>query len=361
MEDPFAALAHEGQSVWYDNISRTELTDGTLQGLIAAGIVRGVTNNPTIFEKAISGSTAYDSDIQRLDAKGLEAKTVYEALAMDDVRSAADLLQPVHTASRGSDGFVSLEVSPRLAHDAEGSVAEAKRLYQAIDRSNAMIKIPATAEGCLAIEELIATGVPVNVTLMFSQSHYDQAAHAYIRGLERALADGRSLEAIPSVASVFVSRIDVIVDALLQEQGARTDLLGKAAIANAKILYHRFREVFTGPQWETLAARGANVQRPLWASTSTKNPAYRDVMYVEELIGPQTVSTMPPKTIEAFRDHGCVARTIDRGLAQARTVLSALAEAGIDMEQIGTRLQEEGIAAFDAAFAKLLKKLDPKM
>jgi transaldolase len=368
MPNPLQRLADFGQSVWYDNISRTVLSDGSLQRLIAAGEVRGVTSNPSIFEKAIGGSAAYDADIRRLKAAGKSAAEIYDALSIDDIRAGADLLRPVFDSTGGADGFISLEVSPDIAYDAEATVRDAVRLHQAVARPNVMIKIPATEQGWLAIEECTARGLCINVTMMFALRHYDGVAEAYLRGLERRLAAGGDLRAVRSVASVFVSRFDVSVDKMLDERIAAAagdaerlrSLLGKAALANAKLTYARFRETFSGPRWERLAARGANLQRPLWASTSTKNPAYRDVLYAEQLIGPDTVDTMPPQTIDAFRDHGVVARTVDQGLPEARQTVAALRELGIDLEQVGEKLQEDGIAAFAAAFAKMLAGLQAK-
>ncbi len=368
--NPLQRLADFGQSVWYDNISRTVLGDGTLAGLIRAGEVRGVTSNPAIFEKAIGGSPAYDADIRRLKAEGRSPEAIYDALAQDDIRAGADLLRPVWEQSGGADGFISLEVSPALADDAEATVADALRLHAALRRPNVMIKIPATRAGWKAIEECTARGLCINVTMMFALRHYDGVAEAYMRGLERRVREGQDVRAVHSVASVFVSRFDTHVDRLLEERAAAADseekraalrgLLGTAAIANARLTYARFQETFSGPRWEALAARGANVQRPLWASTSTKNPAYRDVLYAEQLIGPHTVDTMPPQTIAAFRDHGEVARTVDTGVPEARDAVAALAAEGIDLEEVGERLQRDGIAAFADAFGKMLQELAAK-
>jgi transaldolase len=368
--NPLQALADFGQSVWYDNISRTVLQDGTLAALVRAREVRGVTSNPAIFEKAIGSSGAYDADIRRLKAEGRSPEEIYDALAIEDIRAGADLLRPVWEETQGGDGYISLEVSPTLAEDAERTVADAVRLHQAVGRPNLMIKIPATRAGWQAIEECIARGLCINVTMMFALRHYDGVADAYMRGLERRLRAGQEVSSIHSVASVFVSRYDTLVDRLLEERiaAAPTEerrealraLRGRAALANAKLTYARFRATFSGPRWEAIAARGGNVQRPLWASTSTKNPAYRDVLYAEELIGPDTVDTMPPQTIEAFRDHGRVARTVDRGLDAARATVEALRAEGIDLEEAGEQLQREGIAAFAAAFAKMLQELAAK-
>lgn len=370
MPNPLQQLAGYGQSVWYDNISRTVLGDGSLARLITAGEVQGVTSNPAIFEKAIGGSTAYDGDIRRLKAAGKDTVTVFESLAVDDIRAGADLLRPVFDRTAGADGFISLEVAPDLADDAEGTIRDAMRLHGLIDRPNLMIKIPATDAGCKAIEECIARGIHINVTMMFALRHYEGVAEAYLRGLERRAAAGQDVRHIRSVASVFVSRFDVFVDPLLEakiaaasEDGVKAHLrglLGTSALANAKVTYQHFRERFSGPRWQALAAKGAHLQRPLWASTSTKNPAYRDVLYAEHLIGPDTVDTMPPQTIEAFRDHGVVARTVDQGLEAAHKTLADLRRVGIDLEQVGEKLQENGVKAFAEAFGKMLHELEAK-
>ena len=370
MQNPLQQLAAAGQSVWYDNISRTVLGDGTLGRLIEDGEVCGVTSNPSIFEKAIGGSAAYDADIRRLKEVGRGVEGIYDALAIDDIRAGADLLRGVFKRTGGADGYISLEVAPGLAYDAAGTVQDALRLHAALERPNVMIKIPATEQGWTAIEECIARGLCINVTMMFALRHYDGVAEAYLRGLERRARAGQDLHAVRSVASVFVSRFDVLVDRLLQERVAAAGsdgerqrlrgLLGRSALANAKATYARFVSTFSGPRWERLAREGAAVQRPLWASTSTKNPAYRDVLYAEQLIGPDTVDTMPPQTIEAFRDHGVVARTVDQGLPEAIVTIAALREVGIDLEQVGERLQQEGIAAFAAAFSKMLEELEAK-
>lgn len=361
MGNPLQELAAQGQSVWYDNISRTVLGDGSLAALIRDGEVRGVTSNPAIFEKAIGGSDAYDADIRRLKAAGRSAEQIYDELAIGDIRAGADLLRPVWDATKGADGYISLEVSPRLADLAEATVADAVRLHAAVDRPNLMIKIPATEAGWRAIEECIARGLSINVTMMFALRHYDGVAEAYMRGLERRIAAGQDISGIRSVASVFVSRFDTLVDRLLEGCGAAGRALrGKAALANARLTYARFRETFAGPRWQAIAARGGHLQRPLWASTSTKNPEYRDVLYAEELIGPETVDTMPPQTLVAFRDHGRVARTVDQGLPEARATVEALRSEGIDLEQVGEQLQREGIAAFSSAFAKMLEELGAK-
>ncbi len=327
-----------------------------------------MTSNPSIFEKAIGGSDAYDADIRRLRQAGREWVGVYEGLAVSDIQAGADLLRPVFERTGGADGYISLEVSPDIAYDAERTVADAVRLHGLVDRPNLMIKIPATEQGWQAIEECIARGLCINVTMMFALRHYRGVAEAYVRGLERLAGPGGDLGRVHSVASVFVSRFDTLVDRLLEERissGAGDTpklraLLGQAALTNAKLTYQEFVRTFAGPRWESLAKRGANVQRPLWASTSTKNPNYRDVLYAEELIGPHTVDTMPPQTLEAFRDHGEVRRTVDQGLDHARRVARDLGAVGIDLEEVGEQLQREGITAFATAFTKMLDGIRAK-
>ena len=346
------------QAVWLDFIERDLLTGGGLGRLISDDGVRGVTSNPSIFQKAIEGGGPYDDAVGALLAADPEMETMAlsEALAVEDIRHAADILQPVFSSSGGEDGYVSLEVSPRLAADTHGTIAEARRLWQTVERSNLMIKVPATAEGIPAIEQLIADGINVNATLMFSLAHYEAVATAYLRGLEKA-ADPT---AVASVASFFVSRVDTMVDAALEAIGSDEALAlrGKAAVANAKLAYKRFEEIFRGADFSALAALGARVQRPLWASTSAKNPAYSDVVYVEELIGPDTVNTLPVATLEAYRDHGEPQTTITEGHDEARAVFSALAAFSIDMDQVTSELQEQGVASFAASFDQLLAALE---
>ncbi len=363
--NPLQQLAAMGQSVWYDNISREILTDDTLAALVRADEVRGVTSNPAIFEKAIGGGRAYDADIRRLKQAGASTVEIYEALAVADIRAGADLLRPVFDRTGGADGYISLEVAPGLADDAEATVRDAVRLHGLLDRPNVMIKIPATKAGVAAIEACTAKGLCINVTMMFALRHYDAVADAYMRGLERRLAEGGDVHRVHSVASVFVSRFDSLVDKELESRIATGQrnleaLRGKAALANARLTYQRFRDTFAGSRWEALQARGAQLQRPLWASTSTKNPAYRDVLYAEQLIGPDTVDTMPPQTLVAFRDHGVVARTVDVGVEDARQTVSGLAAAGVDLEAVGERLQRDGVGLFADAFQKMLDELDAK-
>ena len=341
------------QAVWLDFIERDLHTAGGLQRYVADDGMRGVTSNPSIFQKAIEGGGAYDAAVAALlDADpGMETKDLYEALAIEDIRGAADVLRSVWSESGGEDGFVSLEVSPHLAHDTEGTIAEARRLWAAVDRPNLMIKVPATAAGAPAIENLIAGGINVNATLMFSLADYEAVAQAYVRGVSACAAPAE----VASVASFFVSRVDTMVDAALEAIGSDRALAlrGKAAVANAKLAYRRFQEIFHDGRFAEQAARGARVQRPLWASTSSKNPAYRDVVYVEELIGPDTVNTLPVVTLEAFRDHGEPRASITEGLDAAEAAMAALAEIGIDMDAVTDRLQTDGVAAFAASFDQL--------
>ena len=360
--DPIEELHKLGQSVWYDNIRRGLLTSGELAKLIVQGVT-GVTSNPTIFEKAISGSHDYDETLRSLIAEGKEIKEIYEALAVEDIRAAADLLLPVYDRTGGRDGFVSMEVSPTLAHDTAGTIEEAHRLFRAIGWPNVMIKVPATLAGIPAIERLIGDGVNVNVTLIFSVARYGKVANAYLAGLERRAREGEAIDQVASVASFFVSRIDSLVDGDLQakireatdEQRSRrlTALLGQVAIANAKVAYAKFKALFSGPAWEFLKAKGARPQRVLWASTGTKNPAYGDVYYVEALIGRDTVNTLPPATLAAFRDHGTVRPTLEEDLTKAEAILRELSEMGIDLEQVTRRLEEEGVKAFANSFEDL--------
>ena len=363
MANPLVELQREGQSVWYDNIRRGLISSGELKRLIEEDAVLGVTSNPSIFEKAIGGGNEYDAQIQTL----LERKPgdIFERLAVRDIRDAADVLAPVYLSSSRHDGYISMEVSPTLANDTQGSVEEARRLHREVDRPNLMIKIPATPAGIPAIEQLIAEGINVNVTLIFAVERYRAVMEAYLRGLERHQGDA---SAIASVASFFVSRVDSNIDRRLEalkrarpELAARASaLLGKAAIANAKVAYQAFKETFREERWERLQARGAAVQRPLWASTSTKNPAYRDVLYVEELIGSLTVNTMPPATIIAFRDHGKVAATIERDLDGARRDLAELEELGVHLAEVTRELEDEGVAAFATSFDTLMEVIAVK-
>jgi len=346
-------LAAAGQSVWLDFIRRDMVTNGDLAALINEGIT-GVTSNPSIFEKAIAGSNLYDAAIAEADGDSLD---IFESLAVEDVQGAADALRGVYDATDGFDGYVSLEVSPTLAADAVGTIADANRLWARVDRPNLMIKVPATSAGIVAIEELIAVGVNVNATLMFSLADYDAVAMAYVRGAERS----NSPERIASVASFFVSRVDAKVDTALDVIGSEAALAlrGAAAVANAKLAYRRYQEIFEGSPFDTARTRGARPQRALWASTSTKNPAYSDVLYVDELVGPNTVNTVPPATIDAFRDHGVVnPAALTTGVDAAERHFAALKAVGVDMDAITDELQVAGVASFAAAFETLLAAID---
>jgi transaldolase / glucose-6-phosphate isomerase len=372
MANPPVDVQQFGQSIWMDNIRRSLLEDGTFQKMIDTDGIVGVTSNPSIFQKAIGNSADYDETIASLIE--LDANTIYERIAVQDIQAAADLFYPVYTRTEGGDGFVSLEVSPHLAHDTAGTIAEARRLYDMVDRPNVMIKIPATAAGIPAITATIADGINVNVTLIFSLENYEQVAEAYIAGLEQRHADGRTVDNIASVASFFLSRIDVMVDKMLDNnihaakvQGdhervqANNKLLGQAAIANARLAYQRFTALFEGERFAPLREAGAAVQRPLWASTSTKNPAYPDTLYVDNLIGRDTVNTVPPETLTAFKDHGTVAgETILEAVDVAQESLDALAAVGVDMTQVTQRLQDDGVEAFVKAFDELINQVEAK-
>ncbi|MGD9048767.1 MAG: transaldolase [Anaerolineae bacterium] len=360
-------LAELGQSIWLDFIRRSLITSGELKALLDEG-VRGVTSNPTILNQAIAGSNDYDRDVRRLAAEKGSLKEIYEALALEDIGNAADILRPVYDRTGGLDGYVSLEVSPRLAHDTGGTIDEARRLFGALGRPNVMIKVPATPAGIPAIETLIGDGININVTLIFSLQSYRAVIDAYLTGLEKLAASGGDPSRVASVASFFISRIDTSVDRqldALQAQDPDSPLLGslkgKIAIARAKAAYALFKESVAGERWKRLAARGARVQRPLWASTSTKNPAYPDTMYVDLLIGPHTVNTTPPVTLDAFRDHGTVALTIEDGLDESREQLAQLAELGVDLEAITQDLLDDGVAGFAASFDSLLSSIRDKI
>ena len=353
------ALNDHGQVVWMDFIHRTMLTGGELEQLVREDGLTGVTSNPAIFEKAIGGSSDYDDQMREVLASGESGvEAIYEALAFEDIRLAADILRPVYDATDGADGFVSLEVSPHLAYDTAGTIAQAKDLWARVDRPNLMIKVPATDEGIPAIEELLASGINVNITLMFSLDDYEAVAQAYLRGVARAADPSR----VASVASFFVSRVDSKVDTLLEKDGRAEamQLRGKVAIANSKLAYRRYQEIFEGDAFAELAERGARPQRVLWASTSTKNPDYRDVLYVEELIGPQTVNTVPPKTVEAFRDHGEVRDSLTEDVEGAERTIATLAELGIDFDLVTSELQTEGVSKFVTPFDTLLTTLAAK-
>ncbi|HRP95767.1 MAG TPA: transaldolase [Rhodocyclaceae bacterium] len=353
---PLLQVRAQGQQIWLDNLSRTLLNDGHLARLIDDDGVAGVTTNPSIFHKAIADGRYYEDDLAALRAVPLDAERRYERLVIPDVQRACDLLEPTYEQSAGRAGYVSLEVSPELAHDADATVAAGLRLHDAVGRDNLLVKVPATTAGLQAIEQLIAHGVSVNVTLMFSLAHADAVAEAYLRGLQALHADGGDLAAVTSVASLFLSRVDTLVDRQLDEHGdAARSLQGKTAVSMAKLAYQRYLERIEAPGFEALRARGARPQMMLWASTGTKNPAYSDLLYVEPLIGPDTVNTLPDATLAALRDHGQVARTLDTGIEAARAQLAALAKIGIDVDAVGERLQSEGLDQFRTAFAELLK------
>jgi transaldolase / glucose-6-phosphate isomerase len=366
MANPLTALQRYGQSVWLDYIRRRLITSGELARLIADDGLRGLTSNPAIFEKAMAGSSDYESALRELAGrKDLDAKAVYETLAIRDIQDAADLLHWLYAATRRRDGYVSLEVSPDLAHDTRGTIEEARRLWTAVGRENAMIKVPATPAGIPAVRQLISEGINVNVTLLFAREAYEHVAEAYIAGLEALAGAGGDPSRVASVASFFLSRIDALVDGLIAgrlsssrdtgEQALLTDLPGQVAIANARLTYQRYKAIVAGPRWQALAARGAMPQRLLWASTSTKNPSYRDVMYIEELIGPDTVTTIPPATFDAFRDHGRPRPSLEERLEEAHDTMSALARAGISMTEVTGQLLDEGVRLFADAFSALLE------
>jgi len=357
-------LAELGQSIWYDYIRRSFITSGELKTLIDEGL-HGETSNPSILEKAIAGSADYDDDLKNLVRENKSVDQIYEALALEDISLAADLFRPLYESTNGKDGFISLEVSPTLANDTDNTISEAKRYFTTLNRPNVMIKVPGTPAGIPAITELIGSGVNVNVTLMFSLEHYKSVSEAYIKGLEKLAADGpsvpggHSVDKVASVASFFVSRVDTAVDDELENIGNK-ELLGKIAVANSKATYVEFQKTFKGKRWETLASKGARVQRVLWASTSTKNPLYSDTLYVDELIGPDTVNTVPPVTYKKFRDHGTVKVTLTEGVDEAMSDLSRLKDLDIDLNTITTKLQDDGVVAFAKSFETLMTSIEEK-
>lgn len=366
--NPLKALHQYGQSVWLDYIRRGLITSGELEGLVREDGLRGVTANPTIFEKAIAGSTDYSTALDALQGRPeMDAMSLYEHLAVEDIQAAADVMRPVYEATKTRDGYVSLEVSPHLAHDTRGTIEEARRLWQAVGRENLMVKVPATPAGIPAIQQLISEGINVNVTLLFAQETYEQVAEAYIAGLEARAARGGDVSRVTSVASFFISRIDAAIDGIVTARLKRAggpaelrSLLGKVAIANAKLTYRRYEELYSGSRWQALAAKGTQTQRLLWASTGTKNPNYRDVLYVEELIGPNTVNTIPPATLDAFRDHGRPRASLKENLDQAHDTMVLLEQVGISMKEVTDRLLEEGIQLFMEAFDKLLGAVEKR-
>jgi transaldolase len=370
MNPRVAALLEQGQSIWQDDIARSMLTTGSLASMIEDVGIRGVTSNPTIFEKAIAGGTDYDQQVADLIREGKSAAEIFVAVSVDDIRNACDLFRPIYDASEGGDGFVSIEVEPGLARDTAGTRDQVRQLWEAVNRPNLMVKIPGTVEGAPIIEEMLAEGKNINITLLFSIEAYERVANAYIDALETRNDAGLSVDRIASVASFFVSRVDTAVDNLLDEKIAATDdagekqrlesLKGKAAVANAKLAYDLFKELFHSDRFEKLRAAGARPQRPLWASTGTKNPAYSDTLYVDTLIGPHTVNTMPGKTIQAFLDHGEVRRTVDEDMDAARQVMADLEAAGIDFKAVTDKLENDGIDLFSKSYDQLLAGVEQK-
>jgi transaldolase len=353
-------LSELGQSVWIDFLSRHLLQSGELARMMEDDTVVGVTSNPTIFQKAISEGDLYDEQLREVLAEEDDLKEVFLRLAVQDVQNACDLMRRVWDGGGGNDGYVSIEVDPNLAYDTEASIAEAQRLHELVDRPNCFVKIPGTEPGLAAIEEMIARGRNINVTLIFSLRRYSEVVEAYLRGLERLVETGGDPSRVASVASFFVSRVDTEADRRLDEVGAPEELKGKLAVANAKLAYQRYKELFAGGRWEALEAKGATAQRCLWASTSTKNPDYSDVLYVDELIGPKTVNTMPEETIQAFQDHGQVALTLERDLDEAQRVFDRVAEAGVDYDDVVAVLEREGVDKFADSFRELLEGVRAK-
>jgi transaldolase len=362
---------HEvGQSIWLDSIDRRMLHDGELDRRIRDDALTGMTSNPTIFQKALASSNAYDEQIVAAEEESPTSWELFELLETTDVRDACDAFAAVYSNTRGADGYVSIEISPGVSNDAEAAVEEARRLWKTVDRPNVMVKVPGTREGAVAVRRLIADGINVNITLLFAIEAHERVIEAYLGGLEDRVKARQPIDGLASVASFFVSRVDTEIDKRLDALIAKAPpaekerlqmLKGRAAIANAKLAYKLFREKFSGPRWEALAKEGARVQRPLWASTSTKNPAYRDVMYVEELIGPDTVDTMPPATIDAFKDHGVVAKSVDKKVAAAEGLLKEIEGVGISMREVTEKLLVEGIASFQKSFDELIAGLESKI
>ncbi|HVB25941.1 MAG TPA: transaldolase [Ktedonobacteraceae bacterium] len=370
MSNPLQQLQSLRQSVWYDNIDRSQLASGRFKRMLDEDAITGVTANPTIFEKSISSGHAYDEQMNQLISDGKSTNEIYEALIIQDIRTVADILRPIYDRTNGLDGYVSLEVSPELAHDTDGTIKEVRRFYKLVDRPNLMIKIPGTPEGIPAVRQALVDGINVNITLIFSLDTYREVTEAYISALEERNGAGKDISTIGSVASFFVSRVDTLVDKLLEDKAKATSdsaeqqklksLEGKAAIANARIVYQEFKKIFYSPRFESLKHSGAHVQRPLWASTSTKNPAYRDVLYAEELIGPDTVDTMPLETVEKFSEHGQARMSIEDNISQAHAVLDALEQVGIHYDQVTQQLQDEGVQKFADSFHQLFKGIDDK-
>ena len=372
MTDLITKMNQIGQSIWYDNIERKLLEDGTLSGMVLRGEIKGITSNPSIFNQAISQSSDYDQEIQSLAGKGMTRQDIYEQLVVSDIQKAADLFRPLYEETDGADGYVSLEVSPYLAHQIAETISEARKLWKLVDRPNLMVKIPATIEGIPAITETIANGINVNVTLIFGLDRYQQVMDAYLAGLEKRSATGNSISGIASVASFFISRIDSKVDQQLESLLENSDpadqeeirpLMGKAALASGKLAFELYEDNFgkAGSRYQKLVSLGARRQRVLWASTSTKNPSYPDTMYVDELIGPETVNTIPPKTLMAFLDHGKGDQTINHDIELARKVFEDLSTRGVDMRQVTQALETEGVESFAEAFTSLLDSLEKRM
>jgi transaldolase len=361
--NPLVQLHSLGQSFWWDTLSRAGLRDGTVARMRDENGMRGITSNPAIFQKALSGTGDYDEDIARLGAKGLDVESIFWCLAVDDIREACDQLQPVHSSSDGADGFVSLEVDPRLAHDTDRTLREARRLWGEVDRRNLMIKIPGTPEGVQAVRRALFEGIHVNVTLLFATAAHEAVMLAHAEALEQRMEAGLAVDNVDSVASFFVSRVDTAVDPVLEAAGgAALSLQGQAAVANARLAYAQFEEFVASARWQRLADAGARVQRPLWASTSTKNPDYSDTLYVSELIGRNTVNTMPTNTVEAWRDHGeAAADTVAHDVESARSLLRALADHGVDFEAHTNQLLVEGVQQFEDAFGTLMDELQQKV
>ena len=370
MANPLLELKKYGQSVWYDDLNRKLIVRGALQRMVEEDGVSGGTSNPSIFEKAISGTDAYDEHLRRLVDEGRDLPQIYDELTTTDVGMSTDVFRAIYDETEGADGFASLEVSPLIANDTQASIEAAKRLFAKLDRPNAMIKIPGTPDGIPAIERSLADGLNINITLLFGVENYEQVAWAYVSALEKRWAAGKPIDRIASVASFFVSRVDSLTDKKLEERIAKAgiekernelkSLLGKAGIANAKIAYAKYNEIFSGTRWKVLADGGARVQRCLWASTSTKNPNYRDVMYAEGLIGPDTINTMPQTTLDAFRDHGVVAPTLVKDVDEAFATIQRLEAVGIDFKAVTDELQVEGVRLFSESFAKANESIKQK-
>ncbi|HZD54617.1 MAG TPA: transaldolase [Candidatus Aquicultoraceae bacterium] len=370
-KNPLADLSNYGQSPWLDYLEREFVDSGKLARLVSEDGIRGVTSNPTIFQKAVTGGPEYDDQIRHLAERGIEVRDAYKEIVTEDIRRAADVLRPLYDSSGGADGYVSLEVDPDLSYDTAGTVARVVELYRAVGRPNVFIKIGATREGLPAIEESISRGIPVNVTLIFSVRRYEEVARAYMRGIGRRIAAGEDPRPVASVASFFVSRIDTLVDGLLDDAAGKwkgtprgemaRSLRGRAGIANARLAYAKFREIVSGPEWRALAGKGARIQRPLWGSTSTKDPEYSDVRYVEELIAPDTVDTMPLETLEAFRDHGKARNSIAGTEEESRKVIERLRMVDIEIEEVCATLEREGVEKFTGSYDKLLTAIDRRL